>query len=67
MRFLSSMAPDWNISPFHYRNQGADYSSILVGIQVPHADDAQFQRFLATLGYPCWEETANPGYRLFLK
>jgi len=66
MRFLSSMAPDWNISLFHYRNQGADYSSILVGIQVPHADDAQFQRFLATLGYPCWEETRNPAYRLFL-
>ncbi len=35
MRFLSSMAPNWNISLFHYRNQGADYSSILTGIQVP--------------------------------
>jgi threonine dehydratase len=67
MRFLSSMAPDWNISLFHYRNQGADYSSILVGVQVPAADNAQFQRFLATLGYPCWEETGNPAYQLFLK
>ncbi|RQG98611.1 threonine ammonia-lyase, biosynthetic, partial [Paraburkholderia dinghuensis] len=66
MRFLSSMAPDWNISLFHYRNQGADYSSILVGIQVPTADDAEFRRFLATLGYPYWEETHNPAYRLFL-
>jgi threonine dehydratase len=66
MRFLSSMAPDWNISLFHYRNQGADYSSILVGIQVPATDNAEFQRFLATLGYPHWEETRNPAYRLFL-
>ncbi|WP_156992409.1 hypothetical protein, partial [Paraburkholderia oxyphila] len=48
------------------RNQGADYSSILVGIQVPAAEDAEFRRFLATLGYPHWEETQNPAYRLFL-
>ena len=29
------MHPDWNISLFHYRNQGADYGRILVGMQVP--------------------------------
>ncbi|HTR07265.1 MAG TPA: threonine ammonia-lyase, biosynthetic, partial [Paraburkholderia sp.] len=57
----------WNISLFHYRNQGADYSSILVGIQVPAAEDTEFRRFLATLGYPHWEETYNPAYRLFLQ
>lgn len=66
MKFLSSMAPDWNISLFHYRNQGADTSSILVGIQVPQTDNAEFERFLATLGYPWWDEGANPVYRLFL-
>lgn len=66
MKFLSSMAPDWNISLFHYRNQGADYSSILVGLQVPQADHAEFDRFLAVLGYPYWEESSNPAYRLFL-
>ncbi|MGN6648478.1 threonine ammonia-lyase, biosynthetic [Trinickia sp.] len=66
MKFLSSMAPDWNISLFHYRNQGADYSSILVGIQVPQADNEAFARFLSTLGYPHWDESGNPVYRLFL-
>ncbi|MFM0309890.1 threonine ammonia-lyase, biosynthetic, partial [Paraburkholderia sp. RL17-383-BIF-A] len=66
MKFLSSMAPNWNISLFHYRNQGADYSSILVGIQVPVSENEAFDRFLATLGYPNWEETQNPVYRLFL-
>jgi threonine dehydratase len=66
MKFLSSMAPDWNISLFHYRNQGADYSSILVGIQVPEAENAEFQQFLSTLGYPYWDESQNPVYRLFL-
>ncbi|WP_206997364.1 threonine ammonia-lyase, biosynthetic [Trinickia mobilis] len=66
MKFLSSMAPDWNISLFHYRNQGADYSSILVGIQVPEAENAEFKEFLSTLGYPYWDESQNTVYRLFL-
>jgi threonine dehydratase len=66
MRFLSSMHPDWNISLFHYRNQGADDGRILVGLQVPPADGAAFDRFLRTLAYPYVEETANPAYRLFL-
>jgi threonine dehydratase len=67
MRFLSSMHPGWNISLFHYRNQGADYGRILVGVQVPASDDAAFARFLETLAYPFVEETANPVYRLFLR
>jgi threonine dehydratase len=67
MRFLSSMAAGWNISLFHYRNQGADHGRILVGIQVPPADDAAFGRFLTSLDYPCADETNNPAYRLFLQ
>jgi threonine dehydratase len=67
MRFLTSMAPNWNISLFHYRNHGADYGRILVGIQVPKNEQKQFQSFLASLGYPHWNESANPAYQLFLK
>ena len=67
MKFLSTMRPGWNISLFHYRNQGADYGRILVGLQVPRADNAAFKQFLQTLGYPYVEETDNPAYRLFLK
>jgi len=67
MKFLSHMRPTWNISLFHYRNQGADYGRILVGMQVPRSDDKAFQAFLDTLGYPYVEETANPVYRLFLR
>ena len=66
MRFLSSMSPTWNISLFHYGNQGADYSGILIGIQVPDGDENAFAEFLARSGYPYWEETHNPVYRLFL-
>ncbi|HUG26431.1 MAG TPA: threonine ammonia-lyase, biosynthetic, partial [Albitalea sp.] len=67
MRFLSSMHPEWNISLFHYRNQGADYGRILVGVQVPKQDDKAFREFLDTLAYPCEDETDNPVYRLFLR
>ena len=67
MRFLSAMSPDWNISLFHYRNQGADYGRILVGMQVPKADKKAFKAFLDTLAYPCVDETDNPVYQLFLR
>jgi len=67
MRFLAAMHPGWNISLFHYRNQGADYGRILVGVQVPASDEAVFREFLRTLAYPYVEETGNPVYRLFLR
>ena len=67
MRFLDAMHPSWNISLFHYRNQGADYGRILVGIQVPAGDQARFDDFLETLAYPYTEETMNPVVGLFLK
>ena len=66
MRFLDSMAPNWNISLFHYRNQGGDVGRILVGLQVPPAEMDEFRQFLATLGYRFWDESTNPVYKLFL-
>ncbi|TDR72039.1 threonine ammonia-lyase, biosynthetic [Paludibacterium purpuratum] len=66
MRFLEAMRTDWNISLFHYRNHGADYGRVLVGIQVPSQDTQAFQSFLDQLGYPYIEETDNPAYKLFL-
>jgi threonine dehydratase len=67
MKFLSHLRPGWNITLFHYRNQGADYGRILVGLQVPTGDNKAFKSFLETLGYPSVEETDNPVYRLFLR
>jgi len=66
MRFLSGMRTDWNISLFHYRNQGSDYGRVLVGMQVPRHEMREFQRFLTELGYPYVDESRNPAYRLFL-
>jgi len=65
-RFLNHMQGGWNITLFHYRNHGADYGRILVGIDVPTTDDEAFENFLESLGYSYQDETQNAAYRLFL-
>ena len=65
-RFLNHMRAEWNITLFHYRNHGADYGRILVGIDVPENDNEAFTDFLESLGYVYKEETDNPAYKLFL-
>lgn len=67
LRFLTSMGQRWNISLFHYRNHGAAYGRVLVGIQVPSADRKHFESFLAELNSSYVEETHNPVYSLFLR
>lgn len=64
--FLSAMQADWNISLFHYRNHGAAYGRVLIGIQVHPEDHGVFDDFLDTIGYTFREETDNPAYQLFL-
>jgi threonine dehydratase len=66
MKFVGSMSPNWNISMFHYRNNGADYGRIVVGVQVPPQEMTAWQTFLDTLGYRYWDESQNPAYKLFL-
>ena len=66
MKFLENLRSDWNISLFHYRNHGADYGRVLVGIQVPKREMREFTAFLRKLGYPYADETRNAAYRLFL-
>jgi threonine dehydratase len=66
IRFLNSMNPNWNISLFHYRNNGADYGKIAMGIQVPPEEMLEWQAFLDTIGYRYWDESQNPVYKLFL-
>lgn len=66
LNFLTHMGQSWNISLFHYRNHGAAYGRVLVGMQVPQGENKAFKAFLESLGYPWVEETQNPVYRLFL-
>lgn len=66
LQFLSSMGTRWNISLFHYRNHGAAYGRVLVGLQMAQKDRSEFQHFLDELSYAYWEEVDNPVYQLFL-
>jgi threonine dehydratase len=66
LRFLENLPSGWNISLFHYRNHGADFGRVLVGMQVPPREVAAFEDFLRRVGYDAIEETHNPAYKLFL-
>ncbi len=63
--FLSHLGKRWNISLFHYRNHGAAYGRVLMGVQIDPGKKTAFKEVLKAQGFPCWEETDNPAYRLF--
>ena len=67
LKFLSLMRPNWNISLFHYRNHGAAYGRVLLGVQVPAAEYPAFEAALSELDMRFEDETGNPAYRLFLQ
>lgn len=66
LRFLEGLASRWNISLFHYRNHGSEYGRVLMGIQVPGEDEAEFRQFLAGCGYQFSFESDNIAYRMFV-
>jgi hypothetical protein len=66
LKFLSGLGQRWNISMFHYRNHGAAYGRILLGVQVPRAERREFREVLEAVGYPFWDETRNRAYQLYL-
>ncbi|MEY4931866.1 MAG: hypothetical protein RLZZ403_186 [Pseudomonadota bacterium] len=66
LKFLHAIGTNWNITLFHYRNQGSDYGRVLAGVQVPPPENEEFTQHLKELKYVFTEETANPVYRLFL-
>lgn len=66
MQFFTKISPDWNISLFHYRNNGSDYGRIVLGMQVTPCEIVEWQNFIDALGYPYWNENTNPAYKLFL-
>ena len=67
MSFLNSLGTRWNISMFHYRNHGAAYSRVLMGVQVKESDIEAFQSMLDDIGFRYWVETENEAYQLFLR
>ncbi|WP_438307735.1 threonine ammonia-lyase, biosynthetic [Pseudomonas guariconensis] len=64
--FLNKLGGRWNISMFHYRNHGAADGRVVAGLQVPDDERHLVPAALAKIGYPYWDETDNPAYKLFL-
>lgn len=67
LRFLTSLNHSWNISLFHYRNHGAAYGHVLMGLQVPKSERTRFEKLIEETGFMAKDETVNPAYRVFLK
>jgi len=67
LHFLKALQSNWNVSLFHYRNQGHDVGRVLAGIQVPPDERGEFKESLKNLGYPYVDENDNPVYQQFLK
>lgn len=65
--FLTGVGDNWNISLFHYRNHGAAYGRILIGIQVPSSDGPEFPAFIESLGFPTFDESDNEAFEWFLR
>lgn len=66
MDFLAHIGKRWNISLFHYRNHGAAFGRVLVGLQIPAAERNGVKTILGDLGYNWWDESDNPAYQMFL-
>ena len=66
MNFLNHMGSSWNVSLFHYRNHGAAFGRVLVGMQIPKNERRELESYLKELNYVYKEETDNNAYQLFL-
>ncbi len=66
MEFLEKIGGRWNISLFHYRNNGVDFNRVLAGFEIGETDHVRFEKMLEETGLPFAEETGNPAYRFFL-
>ena len=67
LTFLKTLGKKFNISLFHYRNHGAAYGRVLVGLQVPKGNRKELEGYLKELSYNYWNESDNPAYQLFLR
>jgi threonine dehydratase len=65
LKFLTQLGGRWNISLFHYRNHGAAFGKVLMGVQMTQAEQKAFQQCLDELDFAYQEETDNPAYCLF--
>lgn len=66
--FLTRIGQRFSITLFHYRNHGAAYGRVLVGIDAGGDDSVSelLQSLAAEPGFHCEEESDNEAFQLFL-
>ena len=67
MDFLNELGDKWNITLFHYRNQGSAYGRVLVGFQANSSETQRLTKHLSKTGFPFWNESDNSAYLSFLE
>ena len=67
MGFLKNFGSKWNISLFHYRNLGAAFANVLIGIEDKGKSANALEKHLKSLDYSFIEETENKAFIDFLK
>ena len=67
LEFLNQLLTKWNISLFHYRNHGAAYGRVLIGLDVPKEDNEKLDAMIQKIGFKCIDESNNPAFKLILK
>ena len=67
MGFLKNFGSKWNISLFHYRNLGAAFANVLIGIEDKSKSVSALEKHLKSLDYSFIEETDNKAYIDFLR
>lgn len=67
MDFLTTLGDRWNITLFHYRNQGSAQGRVLIGFQVSDEDKNNLTHYLQKTGFPFWDESSNKAYTTFLE
>lgn len=67
LTFLNQIGDQWNITLFHYRNHGAAYGRVLVGLQIPEDEREGFDNAIEALGFFYRNESENQAYARFLR
>ena len=67
LKFLDNIGSRWNISLFHYRNHGADFGRVLIGLQAKESELISLEQHFKTLKYKFYDESHNSAYKQFLK
>ena len=65
--FLDKLSDEFNITLFHYRNQGSAYGRVLVGFESREQNYPKLKEYMNETGFRHWDETKNSAYKAFLK